>query len=161
MSEFTAQNLRFMREALAMAQTGVRRGEGGPFGAVIVRHNQIIGYGWNCVISQHDPTAHAEILAIRRACYHLHRPHLDDSVLYSTCEPCPMCLSAAYWARLDAVYYAATAADAAAIGFDDTLIYQQLSRPATERQLPLYPLLREEALQVFQQWQHSPLKQVY
>jgi tRNA(Arg) A34 adenosine deaminase TadA len=145
----------FMREAIGLAAEGVRCGHGGPFGAVVVREGEIIGRGWNRVVADKDPTAHAEINAIRDACRRLGNYHLAGCQLYSTCEPCPMCLAAAYWARLEHVWYAATAQDAETIGFDDSHIHRQLVMPREQRLLPQGQLLREEALAVFRQWYKS------
>jgi tRNA(Arg) A34 adenosine deaminase TadA len=139
----------------------MRRNHGGPFGAVIVRRGRIIARGWNQVTSTHDPTAHAEMVAIRRACARLRRFHLDDCEIYTSCEPCPMCLAAIYWARLRKVYYANTRRDAARIGFNDAFIYRELARPIHRRQLPMEALLREEAARVFAEWQAKPDKTPY
>jgi len=142
---------RFMREALALAAQSVRDG-GGPFGAVVVRGGEIIGRGSNCVTPDNDPTAHAEIVAIRAACRTLGSFSLEGCELYVNCEPCPMCLAAAYWARLEGIYYAATRDDAAAAGFDDALIYQEVCLPSEQRHLPLRRLLAEEAGDAFAAW---------
>lgn len=151
----------FMREAIRLAAEGVRQGDGGPFGAVVVRSGEIIGRGWNRVVADHDPTAHAEINAIRDACRRLRDFHLPDCELYSVCEPCPMCLAATYWARLGRVWYGATAADAAAIGFDDSRIHRQIRLPEERRLLPHDQLLRDEALAVFRLWRESGLRVDY
>jgi tRNA(Arg) A34 adenosine deaminase TadA len=145
----------FMTEALKLAQRSVEQGDGGPFGAVIVRDGRIIGHGWNQVIKRNDPTAHGEILAIRDACNNAASYHLPGSVLYTTCEPCPMCLSAAYWAHVDRLVYAATADDAAAIGFNDSFIMAQLRMPMAKRSITSQQLLRERSLDLFAQWQAS------
>jgi len=150
-----------MREAIRLAAEGVRRGDGGPFGAVVVRDGEIIGRGWNRVVAQQDPTAHAEVNAIRDACRRLGDFRLAGCRLYTSCEPCPMCLAAAYWARLEQVWYAATGEDAEAVGFDDSHIRQQLAEPAERRLLPQGQLLREEALEVFRQWRNSGLRVDY
>ena len=146
----------FMREAIRLSLQKMRGNCGGPFGAVVVRHGQIVGRGWNKVTSSHDPTAHAEIVAIRAACRKLHTFQLDDCELYTSCEPCPMCLATIYWARLRQVYYGNTRRDAARIGFDDDMIYRQVALPIARRQLPMTPLLREEALAAFREWQAKP-----
>jgi guanine deaminase len=125
---------------------------GGPFGAVIVHENRIIAEGWNQVTSINDPTAHAEVMAIRSAASRLSRFSLEGCTLYTSCEPCPMCLAAAYWARLDRLVYAASREDAAAIGFDDALIYHELALPISQRRLPMQQMLRDEATQVFAAW---------
>jgi tRNA(Arg) A34 adenosine deaminase TadA len=153
--------IRFMREAIRISREMMRRNHGGPFGAVIVRRGRIIARGWNQVTSTHDPTAHAEMVAIRRACARLRRFHLDDCEIYTSCEPCPMCLAAIYWARLRKVYYANTRRDAARIGFNDAFIYRELARPIHRRQLPMEALLREEAARVFAEWQAKPDKTPY
>jgi guanine deaminase len=149
---------RFMREAIRISREMMRRNQGGPFGAVIVRRGRIIARGWNQVTSQNDPTAHAEIVAIRRACARLRTFHLPDCEIYTSCEPCPMCLAAIYWARLKKVYYANTRRDAARIEFDDDFIYRELARPISRRRLPMEQLLRREAARVFAEWQAKPDK---
>ena len=144
--------LEFMREAIRLSLRKMRRGQGGPFGAVVVRGGRIVGRGFNLVTSANDPTAHAEIVAIRAACRRLKTFQLADCELYSSCEPCPMCLAAIYWARLRAVYYANTRRDAARIGFDDVFLYRQLSLPPARRKLPMKQVLRSEALEAFAEW---------
>ncbi|MBI5387136.1 MAG: nucleoside deaminase [Verrucomicrobia bacterium] len=151
----------FMREAIRLSLAGMRRGSGGPFGAVIVRRGEIIARGWNRVTSANDPTAHAEVVAIRRACRKLGVFHLRDCVLYASCEPCPMCLAAICWARIPKVYFANTHADAAAIGFDDEFFYRELARPAGRRRLKMKPLLRAEALVAFEEWRTKGDKTPY
>src|SRR5690242_14957595 len=148
----------FMREAIRLSQQKMRANCGGPFGAVIVRRDKIIGRGWNRVTSVNDPTAHAEIMAIREACRRLKTFRLDDCELYTSCEPCPMCLAAGYWARLRRIYYANTRRDAAAIGFDDNFLYREITRPVARRQLSMKQLLRGEAQRVFTEWQRKPDK---
>ena len=152
---------RFLREAIALAEHHSQRQAGGPFGAVIVSQGKIIGRGWNKVSSTNDPTAHAEIGAIRAACRRVKRFHLRGCELYTSCEPCPMCLAAAYWARLDRIVYAATRKDAAAIGFDDAFQYQELRRPLKSRRLPMQQFLRDESVLVMQRWQAMPGKVLY
>lgn len=142
----------FMRQAIALSRAHMRANAGGPFGAVIVHDGRVVGEGWNRVTSTNDPTAHAEIVAIRAACQQLARFDLKGCVLYTSCEPCPMCLSATYWARLDKVYYANEQADAAAINFDDAFLYRQLSLPRERRSLVCEQILRDEALEVFREW---------
>jgi len=151
----------FMREAVRISLQMMRRDKGGPFGAVVVRGNRIVGKGWNQVTSENDPTAHAEIVAIREACRRLKTFLLEDCELYTSCEPCPMCLAAVYWARLKGVYYANTRKDAAEIGFDDALIYDEVSRPIAERKLPMRQMMRKEALAVFREWKKLPDKIQY
>jgi tRNA(Arg) A34 adenosine deaminase TadA len=142
----------FMREAIKLAEAGMRDGRGGPFGCVVVRKGEIVGRGHNRVTSTNDPTAHAEVVAIREACAHLETFQLIDCELYTSCEPCPMCLSAIYWARIPQVFYANTRADAAAIGFDDDFIYQQVPLAPEKRAIAMQPLLRTEAQNAFREW---------
>ena len=141
-----------MQSAIRLSIQMMRRGKGGPFGAVIVKGGKIVGRGCNQVTSTNDPTAHAEIVAIRDACRSLRTFCLDDCDLYTSCEPCPMCLSAIYWARLRKVYYGNTRRDAARIDFDDDFIYQQVALPIAKRSLVMKPLLRKEALVAFKEW---------
>jgi len=155
----TDQN--FMREAIKEAEAGMRGGRGGPFGCVIVRKGGIIARGSNRVTSTNDPTAHAEITAIREACAKLKTFQLADCELYTSCEPCPMCLAAIYWARIPRMYYGNTRADAAAIGFDDDFIYQQIPLPPEKRTLGMESLLRDEAQAAFREWQAKPDKVRY
>ena len=154
-------NLRFMREAIRLSMQMMRCGEGGPFGAVVVRKGRIVGRGWNQVTSANDPTAHAEVVAIREACRRLKTFQLADCNLYTSCEPCPMCLSAIYWARLRRVFYASTRKDAARINFDDEFIYRQVALPLHKRQLKMTQLLRNEALAAFAEWKRKPDKILY
>jgi guanine deaminase len=142
----------FMRAALREAEAGMRAGRGGPFGCVIVRKGEIVARGSNRVTSTNDPTAHAEVTAIREACAALHTFQLADCELYTSCEPCPMCLAAIYWARIPTVYYGNTRADAAAIGFDDDFIYQQIPLPPEKRAVAMTLLLRDEAQGAFREW---------
>ena len=145
-------NSKFMQKAIALAQENVRSGKGGPFGAVIVQEGKIISQGQNQVTSTNDPTAHAEIVAIREACRVLQTFQLQGCELYTSCEPCPICLGAIYWARLDKVYYANTKADVAQIGFDDQFIYDELKLPLAQRHLPMIQLMTQEAWNAFQEW---------
>ncbi len=145
-----------MREAIDLARQGVMKGDGGPFGALIVRGDEIIGRGWNQVVVGRDPTAHAEMNAIRDACRRIGEFRLLGCELYSSCQPCPMCLAATYWARLEHIWYAADEEDAAAIGFDDRHLHDQLTRLETMRNLGHGQLLRDEALAVFRQWYTQP-----
>jgi guanine deaminase len=142
----------FMREAIRLSLVKMRGNHGGPFGAVVVRGKTIVGRGWNLVTSSNDPTAHAEVTAIRRACKKLGTFELSDCELYTSCEPCPMCLAAIYWARLRRVYYANTQLDAAKIDFDDRFIYREVALPIARRKIPMQQLLRPEALKVFAEW---------
>jgi tRNA(Arg) A34 adenosine deaminase TadA len=151
----------FMREAIKLADDGMRSGCGGPFGCIIVRRGEIVGRGNNRVTSVNDPTAHAEVTAIRDACAKLQTFQLTDCELYTSCEPCPMCLSAIYWARIPTVFYGNTRQDAAAIGFDDDFIYQQVPLPPEKRAIRMQPLLRDEALATFQGWAAKPDKVKY
>jgi guanine deaminase len=150
-----------MREAIALSRAGMREGSGGPFGAVIVKDGEIIARGWNQVTSTCDPTAHAEVVAIREAARKLRTFSLAGCEIYTTCEPCPMCLAAVYWARLDRLYFANTRRDAAAAGFDDEAIYQQIPLSISERSIPTQPLLGEEAWAVFEEWQAKLDKVLY
>jgi tRNA(Arg) A34 adenosine deaminase TadA len=142
----------YMYRAIELSRERMRAGEGGPFGAVVVLEGEIIGEGWNEVTSTNDPTAHAEIVAIRAACKHVGDFDLEGAVLYSSCEPCPMCLAAVYWAGIERLYYANTAADAADVGFDDEYLYEEISRPMIERELETERLLAEEAIKVLEEW---------
>jgi len=151
----------FMRRAIQLSREHMQAGHGGPFGAVVVLDGKIVGEGWNKVTGSIDPTAHAEVVAIRAACRQLGRFDLRGAILYTSCEPCPMCLAATYWARIDQVYYANTEADAAAIDFDDAFLYRELALPMAQRSLPCTPLLREEALTVFEEWRVKPDKVPY
>lgn len=146
----------FMRRAIELSREKMRQDEGGPFAAVIVRDGAIIAEGWNQVTGHNDPTAHAEIVAIREACRALGCFSLEGCVIYTSCEPCPMCLSAIHWAHIDRVFYANTASDAASIGFDDARLYEELALPAQERTLPMTRLLASEALAVFREWVVDP-----
>lgn len=154
-------NPRFLEYAIQLAEVHMASGAGGPFGAVVVMNDEIIGEGWNRVTSSCDPTAHAEILAIRQACQALQSFSLRGASLYCSCEPCPMCLAAIYWARLDAVYFAAEHTDAAAIGFDDAFIYRELGKPWNERQLKKAQAARRRALRAFAAWRRKPDKVMY
>jgi guanine deaminase len=142
----------FMLEALRLAEANVIGGEGGPFGAVIVRAGQVIARGTNRVALRHDPTAHAEVVAIREACRVLGTFQLSGCEIYASCEPCPMCLGAIYWARLDRLYFAGTRADAARAGFDDSRIYDEIPRPLAARTLPTVQLAHPDAGRPFAAW---------
>ena len=150
-----------MREAIRLSLDRMNDNEGGPFGAVVVRKGKIVGRGWNRVTSENDPTAHAEIVAIRDACKRLKRFELDDCEIYTSCEPCPMCLAAIYWAHLGRVYYANRRDDAAKIDFDDALIYREVKLPISRRKIPMKQMLRREALRVFRLWEAKPDKIPY
>ena len=150
-----------MWTAIRLSLQKMRENHGGPFGAVIVCEGIIVGRGWNRVTSSNDPTAHAEITAIRGACKNLKTFRLDGCELYTSCEPCPMCLAAVYWARLRKVYYANTRKDAAAIEFDDDFLYREVALPVSRRKIPMKQLLHKEALTVFTEWKKKPDKIQY
>lgn len=150
----------FIREAIELAHLSVKKG-GGPFGAVVVRDGKIIGRGHNHVPLRNDPTAHAEVEAIREACKNSDDFHLDGCELYTSCMPCPMCLGAAYWAHISHIYYAATARDAADVGFNDEFIYGELALPAEQRSLPIEQIAHDEALKVFSVWKNLEDKTEY
>ncbi len=147
-------NIEFMKEAIRMAEESAKNG-GGPFGAIIVKDGKIIAKGSNCVTKYNDPTAHAEVITIREACKELNVFNLSGCEIYTSCEPCPMCLSAIYWARLDKIYYGNTKEDAREIGFDDSFIYEQIALTPKQRVIPAIPLLREQALKSFQLWKEN------
>lgn len=150
-----------MAGAIRLSQKMMRANKGGPFGAVVVKNNKIIARGFNQVTFSNDPTAHAEITAIRRACKKLKTFKLTGCELYTSCEPCPMCLGAIYWARPKKVYFANTKKDAAKIGFDDNFIYQELKKPLAKRKLRFHQMMRKEALKVFKEWQKKSDKTSY
>ncbi|MFI5161572.1 MAG: nucleoside deaminase [Sphingobacteriales bacterium] len=152
---------KFMRIAIKLSEQNVEQRSGGPFGAVIARDGEIIAKSSNQVIRQNDPTAHAEIAAIRLACQALGAYSLRGCVIYTSCEPCPMCLGAIYWARIDTIYYANTKADAAVMGFDDDFIYKELELPMHQRKLQIVQLLRNEANTAFKLWDASGLRTDY
>ncbi|WP_263410688.1 nucleoside deaminase [Terriglobus tenax] len=154
-------NQKFMQRAIELATENVRSGRGGPFGCVIVKDGEIVAEGMNLVTSTNDPTAHGEVVAIRRACEKLGTFCLDDCEVYTSCEPCPMCLAAIYWSRCKAIYYGNTAADAAAIGFDDSFLYDEVKRPLEQRTIPTRQLLHDEALESFHAWADSAKKIEY
>ena len=149
----TEQDQFFMLKAIQLAEKGMEANAGGPFGAVVVKDGKIIGEGHNCVTSTNDPTAHAEVMAIRNACKNIGSFQLDDCVVYTSCEPCPMCLGAIYWARPKKVYYACNREDAAAIGFDDQFIYDELEKDLGDRTIKIVEMMRKDALPVFNKWQ--------
>ncbi|HYC04321.1 MAG TPA: nucleoside deaminase [Azospirillaceae bacterium] len=151
----------FLRLAVALSAKGMQGGAGGPFGAVVVLDGQVVGEGWNRVTSTNDPTAHAEVVAIRDACARIGRFSLAGAVIYSSCEPCPMCLAAIYWARLDRLVYANSRDEAAAIGFDDAFLYQEVSLEPLSRALPCRHLSLAEAKDVFAAWAGKPDKVPY
>lgn len=151
----------FMRKAIDLAVENVEAGRGGPFAALVVKGDEIIATGTNLVTSVNDPTAHAEVTVIRRACEKLGHFQLDGCEIYTSCEPCPMCLGAIYWARPDRVYYGNTKTDAAEINFDDSFIYVELEKPLAQRSIPMVQFLREEALRSFQAWRDKEDKIEY
>ncbi|TGE24840.1 nucleoside deaminase [Hymenobacter aquaticus] len=151
----------FMRAAIRLSIEKMQAGHGGPFGAVVVKDGRIIAQGFNQVTSTNDPTCHAEVDAIRKACRELGTFQLDDCDLYTSCEPCPMCLGAIYWARPRRVFYGNTKQDAAAIGFDDQFIYDEIEKPLAGRQIPMTQLLRDEALAGFRAWESKEGKTEY
>jgi tRNA(Arg) A34 adenosine deaminase TadA len=161
MNEATIQDIKFMRMAIALSKQNVEQALGGPFGAVIVKEGKIISKTANKVAATNDPTAHAEVAAIRLASKKLNSFDLSGCVIYTSCEPCPMCLGAIYWSRIDRIYYANTKHDAAAIGFDDKFIYDELDLDVDKRQLPVTQLLREEAMEAFKKWKVTELKVEY
>ncbi len=155
------QQKKFMREAIRLSMENVQSGNGGPFGTVIVKNGKIIATGVNEVTKSNDPTAHAEMIAIRNACEKLNSFQLDGCDIYCSCEPCPMCLGAIYWARPKSIYFANSKKDAAEINFDDNVIYQEIKLPIHERKLTITQLLQDEAQSVFLQWQESENKIEY
>lgn len=151
----------FMARAIELSIENVRSGQGGPFGAVIVRQGAIVAEGVNRVTQTSDPTAHAEVVAVRAACRQLVTFDLKGCEIYVSCEPCPMCLGAIYWAGIDGIYFAALASDASDSGFDDSLIYRELALPRNERKIPMIPLMRQSALEAFHLWKAKPDKIAY
>ena len=158
MSKF---DIEFLNEAIRLSRENLVDGAGGPFGAVIVREGKIIAEGKNEVLSGNDPTAHAEIQAIRNACRHLSSFNLEGCEIYSSCEPCPMCLSAIYWARIEKIFYSNTRDDAARIGFDDEFIYKELSLPEAERKIKMHQIEHHSAKKIFEDWMISENKIIY
>jgi guanine deaminase len=152
---------KFMRKAIRLSIANVDKAKGGPFGAVIVKDGKVIARGSNSVTATNDPTAHAEVVAIRKACKILKTYQLKGCEIYTSCEPCPMCLAAIYWSRPDKIYYANSKEDAAAINFDDKLIYDELAKPISERKIFTEQLLRDEALEAFKKWNESSNKIEY
>ena len=155
------ERLAYMKQAVELSATGMHNHDGGPFGCVIVKEGKIVGAGNNKVFRNNDPTAHAEMVAIRDACSNLKTNALTDCELYTSCEPCPMCLAAIYWARIKKVYYGNTAADAAHIGFDDEAIYLELAKDINDRSLPMENIGRDIAKEVFDEWHQNEDKQLY
>jgi len=163
LTAFVEQNMKnlFMTRAIELSIENARSGRGGPFGAVVVKDNKVIAEGANQVTASNDPTAHAEVLAIRQACEKVGYFELKDCELYTSCEPCPMCLGAIYWARLDRVYFAGLAADASRVGFDDSAIYYEIARPHAQRTIPMIQMMREDALAAFRAWEEKSDKIPY
>lgn len=155
------REMRFMLEAIELSEKNLSSNDGGPFGCLIVKHEEIVGRGWNQVSSANDPTAHAEIVAIREACKNLETFQLNDCEVYTSCEPCPMCMGAIYWARPEKVYYANSREDAACIGFDDSFIYGELIRALPDRKIQMINIGAHEALQVFNEWTNKNNKLKY
>ncbi len=155
------ENAIFMQEAIQLSIQNVLEGKGGPFGAVVVKDGKIIARGANSVTAHNDPTAHAEVVAIREACKTLNTFQLNGCEIYTSCEPCPMCLGAIYWARPDKLFYANSKEDAAAIAFDDKFIYEEIAKPIGERKLFTKQLLRNEAIVAFNNWAESNIKTEY
>jgi tRNA(Arg) A34 adenosine deaminase TadA len=151
----------FMERAIQLSLENVRTGRGGPFGAVVVKDGNILAEGVNQVTATSDPTAHAEVLAIRQACQKLRQFELRDCELYTSCEPCPMCLGAIYWARISRIYFGNLAQDAAKIGFDDSTIYREIAQPRAERGIPMIQMMRDEAIAAFLAWEENPKKIPY
>ena len=151
----------FMQQAIALAVENVTSGRGGPFGAVVVKDGKVIATGVNLVTASNDPTAHAEVTAIRNACAALAAFQLEGCDVYTSCEPCPMCLAAIYWARCGAIYYGNTAADAAKVGFDDAFLYNEMKKPLGERKIPIVRMLPDEAWASFVAWRDAPTKVLY
>lgn len=154
-------NPEFMREAIRLATENVTSGRGGPFGCVVVKDGKVIATGANQVTANNDPTAHAEVTAIRNACQALGTFQLIDCDVYTSCEPCPMCLAALYWSRCRAIYYGNDAADAARVGFDDSFLYEEVKKPLDERDIPIANMLGEEAWESFAEWEKSPFRVDY
>lgn len=152
---------KFMEEAVALSRRYMEQGQGGPFGCVVVKDGHIVGRGWNSVLAHNDPTAHAEVMAIRDACKNLNTYQLTGCAIYTSCEPCPMCMGAIYWSRPDKVYYANTRHDAAASGFDDSFIYDELALPVEQRRIPMIALDNTQALEVFRLWLEKEEREQY
>jgi tRNA(Arg) A34 adenosine deaminase TadA len=155
------RELKFMQMAVDLARHGMNQGVGGPFGCIVVKDDTVVGKGCNSVASLNDPTAHAEVMAIRDACKNLKTFQLTDCEIYTSCEPCPMCMGAIYWARPKKVYFGATRHDAADAGFDDSMIYKELTSPVHDRLIEMVNLGREKVVKVFEEWIDKPDKVVY
>ncbi|WP_028980561.1 nucleoside deaminase [Sporocytophaga myxococcoides] len=153
--------LKFMKMAIELSHLGHRNNKGGPFGAIVVKGDEVVGRGYNQVTSTNDPTAHAEIVAIRDACKNLNNFQLTGCEIYTSCEPCPMCLGAIYWARPDKIYFGNSREDAAAIGFDDSMIYDEMKKLIVERKIPIMQIGQEHAIKVFHEWKAKGDKTEY
>jgi len=154
-------NNSFLQRAIELAKEHSFTGDKGPFGAVVVLDNKIIGEGWNQVVASKDPSAHAEVVAIRNACKNINSHELQNAEIYTSCEPCPMCLAAIYWARIEKVFYACDRHDAAEIGFDDNVIYDEFILPEENKKIKLVQAMRNEGLKIFENWKSNPKKIMY
>ncbi|WP_109699627.1 nucleoside deaminase [Chitinophaga deserti] len=152
---------KFMAMAVELSARGMRSGEGGPFGSIVVRGDEVVGEGWNQVLTHNDPTAHAEVVAIRDACQRLGTFQLTDCEIFTSCEPCPMCFGAIYWARPQRVFFANTKEEAAAIQFDDSFIYHELELPYGDKKIPFIPMPEESAREVFREWADKSDRKLY
>lgn len=157
----TAKEIHFLQMAIELSRCGMQNNKGGPFGAVVVKGEEVVGQGSNMVTATNDPTAHAEVVAIREACKNLNTYQLTDCEIYCSCEPCPMCLGAIYWARPRKVYFANTRHDAASIGFDDAFIYEEIGRPLADRKIPFVRVQLQEAQAVFAYWKEMGNRTLY
>lgn len=157
----TSSHETFLRRTLELARLGSEAGAGGPFGAVIVKDGEVIAESWNTVLATHDPTAHAEVNALRAACARLGTFHLEGCILYASCEPCPMCLAAAYWARVERIVFANRREDAAAIGFSDAELYRELTLPLEARTIPTERVELPDALAPMRNWLDNPKRELY
>ncbi|MFB6457352.1 nucleoside deaminase [Chitinophaga sp. Hz27] len=155
------REVKFIQHAVRLSARGMKSGDGGPFGAIVVRGDEVVGEGWNQVLCNNDPTAHAEVMAIRNACAHLNTFQLNGCEIFTSCEPCPMCLGAIYWARPDRVYYANTKEDAAAIAFDDSFIYDEIEKPHEQKRIPLIHIPSPDAISVFEDWNSKENRTLY
>jgi tRNA(Arg) A34 adenosine deaminase TadA len=153
--------LDYIKKSIELSQLAVRSKTGGPFGAIIVLNDKIIGEGKNEVILRNDPTAHAEVMAIRNACENIKKYDLSGSILYTSCEPCPMCLGAIYWARIESIFYANTREDAQSIGFDDSRIYKEFAKEMSDREIPICQIKSPQAYSVFEEWKKDPKNILY
>lgn len=151
----------FMQMAINLSKRGMEEGKGGPFGAIVVKDDEVIGQGYNSVLEYNDPTAHAEVMAIRDACKRLNSFQLEGCEVYTSCEPCPMCLGAIYWARPDKIYYANGRKDAADAGFDDSFIYQEIALPVSKRRIPMHHIHSKDAIEPFIEWKKKMDKTKY